>query len=116
VFGLIASESSGIPLPGETALVSAAIYAGNTHSLDIGFLILVAAAAAVVGDNLGFWVGRELGFRVLVRYGRYLGLDEARLKLGQYLFLRHGGKIVFLGRFVAVLRAFAAVLHNILVG
>jgi membrane protein DedA with SNARE-associated domain len=110
VFGLVALESSGIPLPGEAALVSAAIYAGTTHRIGIAPVILAAAGGAVLGDNLGFWAGREFGFRLLLRYGRYVRLDEARLKLGQYLFLRHGGKIVFFGRFVAVLRACAALL------
>ena len=110
VFGLVAMESRGLPLPGETALVSAAVYAGSTQQLDIGVLILVAAAAAILGDNLGFWVGREIGLRVLLRYGRYQGPGEARLKAGQCLFLGHGGKIVFFGRCMAVLRAYAALL------
>jgi membrane protein DedA with SNARE-associated domain len=110
IFGLVAAESSGVPLPGETALLSAAIYAGTTHRIDITTVILAAAAGAVTGDNLGFLVGREAGFRLLLRYGRYLHVDEARLKLGQYLFLRYGGGIVFFGRFVAILRVFAAVL------
>jgi membrane protein DedA with SNARE-associated domain len=113
VFGLIALESSGLPLPGETALVTAAIYAGTTQHLDIKLLIAAAAGGAILGDNLGFLVGRELGFRALLRYGQYLGLGESRLKVGQYLFLRHGGKIVFFGRFVAVLRAYAALLAGI---
>jgi len=64
----------------------------------------------VLGDNLGFWVGREGGYRLLRRYGRYIHVEERRLKLGQYLFLKHGGKVVFFGRFVAVLRAWAAFL------
>lgn len=110
VFGLVALESSGIPLPGEVALISAAIYAGATHRIDISLVILAGAAGAVFGDNLGFWLGRGAGLRLLLRYGRYLRLDERRLKLGQYLFLQYGGPIVFFGRFVAVLRAFAALL------
>ncbi len=57
---------------------------------------------------MGFWVGREGGFRLLRRYGRYIRLDERKLKLGLYLFRRHGGKVVFFGRFVAVLRMWAA--------
>ena len=61
----------------------------------------------------GYWVGREFGFPLVYRYGRYIRLDERRLKVGQYLFLRHGGKIVFFGRFVAVLRAFAAFLAGV---
>jgi membrane protein DedA with SNARE-associated domain len=110
VFGLVALESSGIPLPGETALISAAVYAGTTRRIDIALVILAAAGGAILGDNIGFRVGREFGIRLLVRYGRYARIDAARLKLGQYLFLRHGAKIVFFGRFVAVLRAFAALL------
>jgi len=113
VFGLVALESSGLPLPGETALVTAAIYAGTTQHLDIRSVIAAAAAAAILGDNLGFLVGRELGFRALLRYGRFIRLDESRLKVGQYLFLRHGGKIVFFGRFAAVLRTYAALLAGI---
>jgi membrane protein DedA with SNARE-associated domain len=60
--------------------------------------------------RLGYLIGRSIGLRLIVRYGKYLRLDEGRLKVGQYLFLRHGGKIVFFGRFVAFLRPFAAVL------
>jgi membrane protein DedA with SNARE-associated domain len=103
-------ESTGIPFPGETSLLAAAVYAGTTHRLSIVGVIAAAAAGAIGGDNLGFWVGREGGFRLLRRYGRYLRLDERKLKLGQYLFHRHGAKVVFFGRFVAVLRAWAAFL------
>jgi membrane protein DedA with SNARE-associated domain len=106
----IAIESTGIPFPGETMLLIAAIYAGTTHQLSIPLVILAAASGAIIGDNLGFWVGREGGYRLLRRYGRYIRLDERKLKLGQYLFLKHGGKVVFFGRFVAVLRAWAAFL------
>ena len=103
-------ESAGVPMPGETALITAALYAGSTHQIEIVWVILTAATAAIVGDNFGYLVGRSIGLRLLEKYGRYVHLTEARLKVGQYLFLRHGGKIVFFGRFVALLRAFAAVL------
>lgn len=103
-------ESVGIPFPGETTLLAAAIYAGTTHHLSIAWVIAAAVIGAVGGDNIGFWIGREFGYRVLLRYGGYVRITEPRIKLGQYLFLRHGGKVVFLGRFVAVLRALAAVL------
>ena len=103
-------ESMGLPLPGEAILIAAAIYAGKTGGLNIVEVIAAAAAGAIVGDNIGYWIGREIGFRLLVRYGAYVGLNEERIKVGQYLFQRHGGKIVFFGRFVAFLRAFAAVL------
>jgi len=108
VFGLIALESTGIPLPGETALITAALYAGTTHQLNITVLAAVAAAGAVVGDNAGYWIGRTGGYRLAERYGRFVGLDAGKLGLGRYLFARHGIKVVFFGRFIAVLRTFAA--------
>jgi membrane protein DedA with SNARE-associated domain len=110
LFGLVAMESMGVPVPGETALISAAIYAGSTHEIGVADVVAVAAAGAIAGDNLGFLIGRRIGLPLLQRYGRHIGLGHDRLKLGQYLFTHHGGKIVFFGRFVAFLRAFAAVL------
>jgi membrane protein DedA with SNARE-associated domain len=110
VFLFIAIESTGIPLPGETMLITAALYAGSTHRLQIVLVIAFAAAGAIVGDNLGFAVGHWGGYRLVRRYGRYIRLDESRLKLGQYLFRKHGGKVVFFGRFVSILRAYAAFL------
>ncbi len=110
---VVAGESAGVPLPGETMLVSASIYAGTKHGLDIRLVILVAAAAAIAGDNLGFWVGRRYGEAVLRRLGPRIGLDERRQLLGQYLFKRYGGVIVFFGRYVALLRTFAALLAGI---
>ncbi len=110
VLVFVAIESTGIPFPGETMLLIAAIYAGTTHHLSIPLVIASAALGAILGDNLGFWVGREGGYRLLRRYGRYIRLDERKLKLGQYLFQKHGNKVVFFGRFVAVLRAWAAFL------
>jgi membrane protein DedA with SNARE-associated domain len=113
LFTVVTLEAIGIPMPGETALVSAAIYAGSTHELGIGWVILVASIGAIVGDNIGYLIGRRVGVPLVARWGRLLGLDEARMKVGQYLFLRHGGKIVFFGRFVAFLRTFAALLAGI---
>lgn len=109
----VAIESLGIPFPGETMLLVAAIAAGATHQFSITTVIVAAALGAILGDNVGFWIGREGGYRLLRRYGRYLHLEERRLKLGQYLFLKHGGKVVFFGRFVAVLRAWAAFLAGV---
>ena len=110
VLVFVAIESIGIPFPGETMLLIAAIYAGTTHRLSIPLVIVAAASGALLGDNIGFWIGREGGYRLLRRYGRYIRLDERKLKLGQYLFRKHGGKVVFFGRFVALLRALAAFL------
>ncbi len=110
VLFFVAIESTGIPFPGETMLLLAAIDTGITHHLSILLVIVAAASGAILGDNIGFWVGREGGFRLLRRYGRYIHLNESRLKVGLYLFRKHGGKVVFFGRFVAVLRAWAAFL------
>jgi membrane protein DedA with SNARE-associated domain len=111
VFLLVGCESLGIPLPGETILVAAGIYASRPHHpLSVWVLFLVAAAAAITGDNIGFWVGDRGGYRLLKRYGHYVRVDETKLKIGRYLFDRHGGKVVFFGRFVSVLRTYAAFL------
>lgn len=106
---IIGLESMGLPLPGESVLVLAALYAGR-HDLSIVGVVTAAATGAIVGDNIGYWIGRELGYRLLMRYGGYIGLSAGKIKLGQYLFLRHGGKVVFFGRFAAVLRILAALL------
>ncbi len=105
IFVIITLESAGVPCPGETVLISAAVYAGSTGNLNIGLVIAAAAAAAILGDNVGYWAGRRWGMPLLLRYGHLIALDHGRLKLGQYLFRRHGGKIVFFGRFTAMLRA-----------
>jgi membrane protein DedA with SNARE-associated domain len=110
VFCIVAMESAGIPLPGETALVLAAMFAGATGLLDIKIVIALAAAGAILGDNVGFWAGRRFGLPLLLRHGAKLGLTDDRIKLGQYLFDNHGAKIVFFGRFIALLRIFAAFL------
>ncbi len=110
VFGIVFFESAGLPLPGETVLILASGYAGMTGRLDIAIVIASAASGAILGDNAGFWIGRHWGAALLRRYGKYIRLDKKRLLLGQYLFEKHGGKIVFFGRFVAFLRVLAAVL------
>ena len=110
IFLVVALESAGIPLPGETVLVGAAIYAGQTGGLAIERVILAAAGGAIIGDNIGYWVGREFGTGLLERHGHYIGATPEKLRLGQYLFMRWGGWIVFVGRFIALLRVLAAVL------
>jgi membrane protein DedA with SNARE-associated domain len=107
---VVGIESMGIPAPGETALITAAIYAGTTHRLSIVLLILAAAIGAIVGDNLGYVFGRRFGYGFLLRHGPRFRFDEKGLKLGRFLFERHGGKVVFFGRFIPVLRILAGVL------
>jgi membrane protein DedA with SNARE-associated domain len=113
VFVFVGVESIGIPVPGETMLVTAAIYAGTTGRLSIVWVIVASSAGAIIGDNIGYVIGRTGGYRVLKRYGRYIRLEENRLRLGQYLFRKHGGKVVFFGRFISVLRIFAAFLAGV---
>ena len=109
---IIGLESMGLPLPGESALVLAALFASR-HDHNIVGVVAAAATGAILGDNVGYWVGREFGYRLLLRYGGYIGLTAGKIKLGQYLFLRHGGKVVFFGRFVAILRILAAFLAGV---
>lgn len=110
VFVIVGLESLGIPLPGEATLITAALYAGATHHISILGVIVAAICGAIIGDNIGYLIGHWGGYRLLVRYGRYILLDEAKVKVARYLFLRYGGRVVFFGRFVSILRAYAAFL------
>lgn len=103
-------ESLGVPLPGETMLITAAAFAAATNRLSIIGVIAAAIAGAVIGDNIGFGIGWFGGYPLLRRFGKYVRLDEAKLKVGRYIFMRHGAKVVFFGRFVSVLRTYAAFL------
>ena len=113
VGGAVAIESMGIPVPGETLLISAAVYAGTSGELNVAHVVVAAIVGAIAGDNAGFWIGRTVGFRWVVRHRSRLRLTIRRLKLGQYLFQRHGGKVVLFGRFVAILRVLAALLAGV---
>ena len=110
VFLFVMMESIGVPVPGETALIGAALYAGSTGKLEIWWVIAVAIAGAILGDNIGFSIGRYGGAKLLLRYGHKIRLHEGRLKIGIWLFRRHGGKVVFWCRFVSILRTWAAFL------
>jgi membrane protein DedA with SNARE-associated domain len=112
LFGVIAAESAGVPVPGETALIAASILAANGH-YSIVSVIVVAAAAAIIGDNIGYWIGRTGGRALLERWGPVRRYAEKALPPGERFFRRHGGKTVFIGRFVAVLRVTAAWLAGI---
>ena len=112
LFVLVAIESFGVPLPGETALVTAASYAALAR-LNIVFVIAAAASGAIVGDNGGYWLGRKGGIALVRRYGRHVGLTEAKLERARQFFERHGAKTVFFGRFIALLRSWAAALAGV---
>ena len=107
---VVALESAGMPLPGETILIAAALLAAATNRIDIAVVVAAAAAGAIVGDGIGYTVGRRFGIPLLRKYGQYIRLDENRLLIGRYLFFRYGNAVVFFGRFIAVLRMFAALL------
>jgi len=107
LFLLLALESFGLPLPGETALIACAVLASQ-GTLSIAAVIVVAIAAAIIGDNCGYWVARRGGRSILFRYRITRGAAEKYLPFGERFFAKHGGKAVFFGRFVAVLRVTAA--------
>jgi len=112
LFVLVALESTGVPLPGETALIAASVLASQGH-YSIVAVIVVAAAGAIVGDNAGYWIGRK-GGRALLRRIPYLRDYFARiLPPAERFFERHGAKAVFFGRFVSILRVTAAWLAGI---
>jgi membrane protein DedA with SNARE-associated domain/membrane-associated phospholipid phosphatase len=109
---LVGLESLGLPLPGETALLTAAAYAAAGH-LSIAGVIAAAAVGAALGDAGAYWIGRTGGLALVRRYGRFLRVDDAKLERGQAFFKEHGGKTVFFGRFVSLLRMLAALLAGV---
>ena len=112
LFLLVGLESLGVPLPGETGLVTAAAFAGSGY-LSIYVVIATAAIAGIAGDNGGYWIGRKGGPALIRRYGRALHVDESRLNHARAFFERHGAKAVFLGRFVAILRTWTAIIAGV---
>lgn len=107
LFLLIGIESAGVPLPGETALVASAVLASQ-GKLNIVAVIAVASAAAILGDNGGYWIGRKGGRKLLLRWRLVNRHAQKVLPRAERMFARHGGKTVFFGRFIAVLRITAA--------
>ncbi len=108
LFVVIMLESFGVPLPGETALIAFGILASQGH-YSIVVVIAVAAAAAIVGDNLGYeLIGRRGGRRLLERWGPLRRRAERILPPTEQLMAKHGGKVVFFGRFITILRYTAA--------
>src|SRR6476659_8639231 len=110
---LVFAESAGIPLPGETALIAASILASRGH-VDLPIVIVCAVVASVTGDNLGYWIGRRYGRRLLQHHR--LPFEEHRAKViakGDDFFAKHGGKAVALGRFVTGVRVVVALLAGV---
>ena len=109
VFVGVFLENTGLPVPGETALLAGAALA-HFGRLAIAWVVVTAVGAAILGDNLGFLIGRRYGRGLIVRYGAHVGLTRARLDEFDRFFLRHGGRTVFIARFITGLRVFGALL------
>src|SRR5829696_8023158 len=111
LFGVML-ESTGVPLPGETILLASGVLVQQGH-LDLGDAIVFGILGAVIGDQIGYWVGREGGRRFVLRWGRYVFISPERLARAEAFFERHGGKAVFLARFFSGLRVFGALVAGI---
>ncbi len=107
LFLLVGVESAGVPLPGETALVASGVLASQ-GKLNIVAVIAVAAFAAILGDNCGYWIGRRGGRELLDRWSFVSKHWQKVLPRAERIFAKHGGKTVFFGRFIAILRITAA--------
>jgi membrane-associated protein len=109
---IIGLESMGIPSPGETALVAAAVLASQ-GKLQIWLVILIGVTSAIVGDNIGYWLGRRYGRGVFLARGPFMHHRVHAIRYGDGFFTRHGAKAVFLGRWIALVRFATAWLAGI---
>jgi len=105
---LVLLESLGVPLPGEIALVTAAAYASSGR-ISIFIVIALAAIGAIVGGVLGYWIGIKGGLPLVTRYGAYIGVRKSQVDRAHAFFERNGSKTILFGRFIAVLRTWAAI-------
>jgi membrane protein DedA with SNARE-associated domain len=109
LFAFVAMESAGVPIPGETILITAAVLSRpEHHNYSLVSVIVVASAAAIIGDNVGYVLGRYGGRRLIDRWGPIRRYAEKALPPSERFFAKHGAKAVFFGRFIAVLRVTAA--------
>ncbi len=106
---LVMLESLGVPLPGEIALVTAAAYASLGH-ISIYIVIILGAAGAIVGGVLGYWIGIKGGLPLLVHYGGYVGVRQSHIDRAHAFFEKNGAKTILFGRFIAILRTWAAII------
>ncbi|MFI9362776.1 DedA family protein [Kitasatospora sp. NPDC053057] len=106
---LVLLDNCGIPVPGQTILVLASVYAGTGH-LDFTAVLLIAAAAATLGNSLGYLIGHTGGRAFVHRWGRYVLLTPARMERADGFFARHGGKVVAVARFVDGLRQYNGII------
>ncbi|GAA0242346.1 DedA family protein [Cryptosporangium japonicum] len=112
VFAIVVVESFGVPAPGQTLMIAAAIYASSGH-LNVWLVALLAFAAAVIGDNIGYWIGRKGGRSAVHRWGRYVFLTPERFAKAEQFFARRGGRVVLIARFIDGLRQFNGVIAGV---
>lgn len=106
-------ESMGVPFPGETMLLFASFYAAIDHHLQIPVVIICAALGAIIGDNLGYWIGHTGGRALVLRFGRFLFIKPQHIERAERFFEKHGNKTVFFGRFISILRTWVAFLAGV---
>jgi membrane protein DedA with SNARE-associated domain len=114
VFVALLLENSGVPVPGETVLLFASFLAFNEQELHLTYIILVGIAAATIGDNIGYWVGRRGGRRLLERYQHLFRIPASTISKGERLFSTHGALTIFFARFVFGMRVIAGPLAGVL--
>jgi membrane protein DedA with SNARE-associated domain len=113
VLVLVCAEGIGLPLPGETALVTAAAFAAQHEKLSIVGVIIAAILGATAGGLGGYWIGSTGGLAVLERHGRFIGVTKPRIARARKFFTEHGPKAVFAARFIAIIRTFAGILAGV---
>jgi membrane protein DedA with SNARE-associated domain len=110
---LVLAEGVGLPLPGETALITAAAFSAQSHRISIVGVIIASFIGAAGGGVGGYWIGRSGGLPLLTRHGRMLGITTERIERARTFFAEHGPKAVFLARFIAIVRIFAGLLAGV---
>ncbi len=113
VVTLVFAEGVGLPLPGETALVTAAAFAAQSHRLSIVWVIVASVVGATAGGCGGYWIGSAGGLPFLERHGAHIGITKKRIASARHFFTEHGPKAVFAARFIAILRTFAGILAGV---
>jgi membrane protein DedA with SNARE-associated domain len=109
---LVAAENLGLPLPGESALITAAAFAAHGH-LWLPGVMIASTAGTIVGGSGGYWIGRAGGLRLVHRIGKFIRVGDADIQKGHAFFEKHGAKTVFLARFVAILRIVVGLLAGV---
>jgi membrane protein DedA with SNARE-associated domain len=107
-------ENAGLPVPGETILLTASFLAFSEHRLHLPYIILVGVCAATIGDNIGYLIGHYGGRPLLTRFGKYVLIREETIRRGEEMFRRYGAGLIFVARFIAGLRVIAGPVAGVL--